>query len=260
MSYDNILFEKKKNYAIVTVNRPEKLNALNTATFADLYEAFSVISTDDDIKGVLVRGAGDKAFVAGADISEIQSLSLESGVEFSKIGQRVFNLVENLTKPVIALIDGFALGGGCEFTLACHLRLATENAKFGQPEVNLGLIPGYGGSQRLPRLIGRGRALQLLLTGDIISAQEAHQMGLVNQIVADDKLMETGEKLLMKILSKGTLAVNYVLQSVNRGLNMTLPEGLALESDFFGRACASDDMKEGTSAFLEKRKPNFKGK
>ncbi len=259
MSLTHILLEKKPPVAIVTINRPEKLNALNTATFLELEQAFINIREDNSIRGVLVKGAGDKAFVAGADISEIQKLGMQDGIEFSRLGQRVFRLIETLTKPVIALITGFALGGGCEFTLACHLRLATSQSKFGQPEVNLGLIPGYGGTQRLPRLIGRGRALELLLTGDMINAERAYEIGLVNRIVEADELEEVGQKMLAKILSKGPLAVRNILEVVQRGLEGTLEEGIALESDYFGITCATEDMKEGTSAFLEKRKPNFKG-
>ena len=260
MPFQNIIVEKNPPVAAVTINRPDKLNALNTATFLELEKAFEDIREDPAIRGVLVKGAGDKAFVAGADISEIRNLGLREGTEFSRLGQRVFHLIETLNKPVIALINGFALGGGCEFTMACHLRLATPQSKFGQPEVNLGLIPGYGGTQRLPRLVGRGRALELLLTGDMIDAQRAYEIGLLNRIVEAEQLEETGKKLLNKILAKGPLAVKNVLEVVHRGLNGTLEEGVALESDYFGMTCATDDMKEGTGAFLEKRKPEFKGK
>ena len=260
MSFQNILLEKNPPTATVTINRPDKLNALNTATFLELEQAFNEIHSDDAIRGVLVKGAGTKAFVAGADISEIRNLSLQAGINFSRLGQRVFQMIETLNKPVIALINGFALGGGCEFTMACHLRIATPQSKFGQPEVNLGLIPGYGGTQRLPRLIGRGLALELLLTGDMIDAQRAYEIGLVNRVVEADQLEATGEKILGKILAKGPLAVKHMLEVVHRGLNGTLEEGIALESDYFGITCATEDMKEGTSAFLEKRKPEFKGK
>ena len=260
MPFVNILLEKKPPVATVTVNRPNKLNALNTATFLELEQAFTDIRDDTSIRGVLVKGAGEKAFVAGADISEIQNLGLRDGIEFSRLGQRVFRLIETLNKPVIALINGFALGGGCEFTMACHIRLATPQSKFGQPEVNLGLIPGYGGTQRLPRLIGRGLALELLLTGDMIDAERAYSIGLVNRIVEAGELEEAGQKLLVKILSKGPLAVKNMLEVVQRGLEGTLEEGIALESDYFGITCASEDMKEGTSAFLEKRKAEFKGR
>lgn len=259
MSFANILLEKKPPVATVTINRPDKLNALNTATFLELEQAFIDIRGDDSIGGVLVRGAGDKAFVAGADISEIHELGLQEGIEFSRLGQRVFKIIETLNKPVIALINGFALGGGCEFTMACHLRLATPQSKFGQPEVNLGLIPGYGGTQRLPRLVGRGRGLEILLTGDMIDAERAYQIGLVNRIVEAEELEEVGQKMLTKILLKGPVAVKNILEVVQRGLEGTLDEGIALESDYFGITCATEDMKEGTSAFLEKRKPKFKG-
>ena len=259
MAYQNLLFETEDSIAVITINRPEKLNALNTATFLELNDVLLKIQQDGSIRGVLITGSGDKAFVAGADIEEIQGLSLEKGVEFSKLGQGVFSLIENLGKPVIALIDGYALGGGCELTMACHLRFASDRSKFGQPEVNLGLIPGYGGTQRLPRLIGRSLALEYLLTADIISAQRAYEIGLVNKVVPSEELLDTGKKMLKQILSKGPVAVKYILETVHRGLNGTLEEGLSIEADHFGMACATEDMKEGTRAFLEKRKPEFKG-
>lgn len=260
MDYQNIVFETEPPMAILTINRPQKLNALNTATFTELNDALLIIQRDSNLGGVLIKGSGDKAFVAGADINEIQPLLLEGGVAFSQFGQQVFNLIEKLDKPVIALIDGYALGGGCELTLACHLRFATARSQFGQPEVNLGLIPGYGATQRLPRLIGRGLALELLLTADMISAQRAFEIGLINRIVAEEELLEVGKQTLRKILSKGPVAVRYILGCVQRGLNVSLEEGMLIESDHFGMACATEDMKEGTIAFLEKRKPQFKGR
>jgi len=260
MKYKTLVFEIENSAAIVTLNRPEKLNALNQQTFIELDHVFCETAADSSIKGVLLTGAGEKAFAAGADISEIQDLSLEEGRAFSIFGQNVFNKIEQCSKPVIALINGFALGGGCELAMSCHLRIASENAKFGQPEVNLGLIPGYGGTQRLPRLIGRNAALEFLLTGNMFTAQQALQYGLVNKVVPAADLADAGRELLDSILAKGPLAVKYILETVNRGLNMPLYEALRLEADYFGTACASEDKKEGTCAFLEKRRPQFKGK
>lgn len=259
MDYQNLLLEKEQSLLSITINRPDKLNALNRRTLEELDSVFSEVETDDQIKGILLTGAGDKAFVAGADISEIQHLDLRAGKAFAQFGQHVFSKIENCTKPVLALINGFALGGGCELAMACHLRIAAETAKFGQPEVNLGLIPGYGGTQRMARLMGKGRALELLLTGNMIDAQRAFETGLVNQVVAADTLKTSGTKLLQTILSKAPLAITYVLETVNRGLNLSIEQGLALEADYFGKSCASEDMQEGTGAFLEKRKPEFKG-
>jgi len=260
MEYQNILLETELPLAIITINRPAKLNALNTVTFIELNDALLNVAKNTAIGGVLIKGAGEKAFVAGADINEIQQLTLEGGVAFSRFGQAVFNFLEELSKPVIALIDGYALGGGLELALACHLRIASDRSQLGQPEVSLGLLPGYGATQRLPRLVGKGTALELLLTGDAISASRAFEIGLVNKVVPADQLMETGRKILLKILSKSPLALKYVLQCVHRGLNMPLAEGLQLEADHFGMACSTEDMKEGTGAFLEKRKAIFKGK
>lgn len=260
MDYETLLYKKDEQIALITLNRPQKLNALNNKTLRELKQVFESIARDDQIKGVLLSGAGGKAFVAGADISEIQSLSLEEGKEFARFGQDIFTRIENFPKPVVALIDGYTLGGGCELAMACHLRLATEKSKFGQPEVSLGLIPGYGGTQRLPRLIGKGAALEMLLTGGMISAERALQLGLVNKILPKESLLEEGKALLNSILSQAPLAIKYVLETVNRGLDMPLTKALRLEADYFGMACASEDMKEGTGAFLEKRKANFQGK
>lgn len=259
MNDTNLLVKKEQPLLIITLNRPDKLNALNRRTLEELDFAFSEIEKDEQIKGVLLTGSGSKAFAAGADIAEIRTLDLSTGKEFARFGQRVFARIENCTKPVIALVNGFALGGGCELAMACHMRIAADTAKFGQPEVNLGLIPGYGGTQRMARLIGKGRALELLLTGNIISAQRAYEMGLVNQLCPAEELENAGRKLLQTVFSKAPLAVSYVLESVNRGLNVSLEEGIRLEADYFGKSCASADMKEGTGAFLEKRKPDFKG-
>jgi enoyl-CoA hydratase len=260
MSYNNITFGIANEIALVSIDRPERLNALNLETFAELDRVFDEIIAAPEIRGVLVTGNGEKAFVAGADITEIRDLGLSDGIAFSRTGQKVFNKIEACEKPVIALVNGFALGGGCELALACHLRIASEKAKFGQPEVNLGLVPGYGGTQRLPRLVGRGRALELLLTGDTVSAEEALQMGLVNRVVKADELMDAGKELMKVILSKGPVAVSYMLQAVHQGLNTTLEEGIRLEANYFGMACSTEDVKEGTTAFLEKRRPHFKGR
>ncbi len=259
MPYQAISITIKKRIATVTLEREAKLNALNQQTLSELKAAFTDLKTNDAVSGILLTGSGSKAFAAGADISEIQKLSLNSGRAFARFGQEVFNLIESLDKPVIALVNGFALGGGCELAMACHIRIASENARFGQPEVNLGLIPGYGGTQRLPRLIGRGRALELLLSGDMISAQRAYEIGLVNKVTPADKLIEEGTALLDSILNKAPLAVSYVLEAVNRGQNAPLDEALRIEADYFGMSCATNDMKEGTAAFLERRKPEYKG-
>jgi len=260
MELKNLLLEYKDNQAIVSINRREKLNALNQETLSELWEVFGQLAADETVKGILLTGSGSKAFAAGADIEEIRRLDLESGREFALFGQRVYSRIETMHKPVIALINGYALGGGCELAMACHLRIAAENAKLGQPEVNLGLIPGYGGTQRLPRLVGRGIALQLLLTGEMIDAERAYQLGLVNKIVPAEQLLDSGKELLGHILNKGPLSVQFVLETVHRGLNQTLEEGLHTEADFFGMACNSDDMKEGIDAFLQKRRAGFKGK
>ncbi len=259
MNYKNLLLEKEYPLLRITLNRPDKLNALNRRTLEELDAIFLEIEKDDQVKGILLSGAGDKAFAAGADIGEIQNLNLATGKEFARFGQRIFTQIENCTKPVIALVNGYALGGGCELAMACHIRLASENAKFGQPEVNLGVIPGYGGTQRMARLIGKGRALELLLSGTMITAERAYETGLVNQVFPAAELEAAGRKMLNTIFNKAPLAISYVLETVNRGLSLSLEEGIRLEADYFGQSCASDDMKEGTGAFLEKRKPDFKG-
>ncbi len=260
MTYETITLQEEKGIALITINRPDRLNALNLTTFADLDKGMDYINANDDIRGVLVTGSGEKAFVAGADITEISGLSRKDGTRFSETGQAVFQKIEYCRKPVIALINGFALGGGCELAMACHLRIAAETARFGQPEVNLGLIPGYGGTQRLPRLVGRGRAMELLLTAEMISAGRAYEIGLVNQVVPQGALEEAGLKMMNTILSKGPKAVAFMLQVVHEGLNQPLEEGIRLEAEYFGKACATEDMKEGTSAFLEKRRAVFEGK
>ncbi len=260
MTYENLLLKKKSSIAYVTVNRPKVLNALNSATLEELRAAFTDIKADREIRVVIFTGSGEKAFIAGADINELAQRDAVSGKEYAARGQSVLDLIENLGKPVIACINGFALGGGCEIALACTMRLASDNAKLGQPEVKLGIIPGYGGSQRLPRLIGKGLANQILLTGEMITAQEAHRIGLVNEITAPAELIPRAEAIAAKIIANAPLAVQYTLEAVNRGMEMPLAEGLYLETALFGVACATEDKKEGTTAFLEKRPAQFKGK
>jgi len=260
MNFENILFEKKNSIAYVTVNRPKVLNALNMATMEELRSAFHDIKNDPSIRVVIMTGAGEKAFIAGADIGELAKHDPVSAKAYTHRGQSVLNLIENLGKPVIACLNGFALGGGCEIAMACTMRLASENAKLGQPEVKLGIIPGYGGTQRLPRLVGKGLAMQLVLTGEMISAQEAHRIGLVNEIVAAAELIPRAEAIAQKIIANAPLAVQYTMEAVNRGMEMPLAEGLFLEATLFGVSCATEDKKEGTTAFLEKRQAQFKGK
>jgi enoyl-CoA hydratase/carnithine racemase len=259
MTYENILVEKKNAIAYVTVNRPRVLNALNMATMEELRAAFHDIKADATVRVVIFTGAGEKAFIAGADISELAKQDAVTGKEYTHRGQNVLNLIENLGKPVIACINGFALGGGCEIALACTMRLASDNAKLGQPEVKLGIIPGYGGSQRLPRLVGKGLAMQMVLAGEMITAQEAHRIGLVNEVTAPADLMPRAEAIAAKIIANAPLAVQYAMEAVNKGMEMTLAEGLYLEAVLFAVACSSEDKKEGTTAFLEKRTPQFKG-
>ncbi|HKW16287.1 MAG TPA: enoyl-CoA hydratase-related protein [Terriglobales bacterium] len=260
MTFSNIAFEKKNAIAYVTVNRPKVLNALNMATMEELRTAFHDIKNDASVRVVIMTGAGEKAFIAGADIGELAKNDPVTAKEYTHRGQSVLNLIENLGKPVIACINGFALGGGCEIAMACTMRLASENAKLGQPEVKLGIIPGYGGTQRLPRLVGKGIAMQLLLAGEMISAQEAHRIGLVNEVVPPAELIPRAEAIAQKIIANGPLAVQYTMEAVNKGTEMPLAEGLYLEATLFGVACATEDKKEGTSAFLEKRQAQFKGK
>jgi len=259
MSYENLLTEKSGAAVRVTVNRPEKLNALNAQVIAELERCFQTLREDREVRAVILTGAGEKAFVAGADIGEIASLTPLEAREFAQRGQKVFDQIENLGKPVIAAVNGYALGGGCELAMACTLRIASENARFGQPETKLGLIPGYGGTQRLARLLGKGRALELLASGEPISAQEAYRVGLVNQVVPAKDLIPACEALAGKIVANAPLAVKFVLEAVNRGMEMPLAEGLALEASLFGLCCATEDMKEGTQAFLDKRSPKFTG-
>jgi len=255
----NVAYEKKGGIAYVTINRPKVLNALNTPTWTDLRTAFEDARDDSRVRGVILTGAGDKAFIAGADISELAHVSAVQAEQSSRFGQKVLDLIENFGKPVVAAVNGFALGGGCETAMACTIRIAVETAKFGQPEVSLGLVPGGGGTQRLPRLVGKGRALQLILSGEMISAQEAHRIGLINEIVPAADLITRAEAILKRIASNAPIAVKYALDAVNKGLETSQSEGLALEASYFGLCAATEDKAEGTSAFLQKRAPQFKG-
>lgn len=261
--YSTLLFDPSTDgsnrIAKVTVNRPDKLNALNSTVMNELKELFEKLKDDDSVDVVILTGSGEKAFVAGADIKELNVLDAKSGKDFSTKGQEVFNAIENLGKPVIAAVNGFALGGGCEIALACHMRVASENAKFGQPEVNLGIIPGYGGTQRLARLIGKGRAMEMILTGDMIDAKTALDFGLVNKVVPQAELIKTAEELATKILSKGQIAVRMSVKTINATHEMGQAEGQKYEAELFGYCCGTKDFKEGTAAFLEKRKAEFKG-
>jgi enoyl-CoA hydratase len=254
-----LLFELTEGIARVTVNRPDKLNALNAIVIAELGDAVTRIETDAAVRGVILTGAGSKAFVAGADIGELTEQGVAGGRARALAGQLVFRRLERCGKPVIAAVNGFALGGGCELALACHLRVASETAKFGQPEVKLGIAPGYGGTARLPRLIGAARALELLLTGDMIDAEEARRIGLVNRVVPSDRVVPEAETILRTILGNGPLAIRACLEAVQTGMDMTLDQALLLEAGYFGLLSATADMQEGTKAFLEKRKPAFKG-
>jgi enoyl-CoA hydratase len=258
LAFENILLTINDGIALVTINRPDKLNALNAKTFAELDKAIDEIKMNNDIFILVITGAGKKAFVAGADINELSQSNEETGKEFAQRGQQVFNKIENLGKPVIAAVNGFALGGGCELSLACHIRFASENAMFGQPEVNLGIIPGYGGTQRLPKIVNPARAIEYILTGEMIDASEAFRIGLVNKVFSQDELIDKVFELSKKIISKGPIAVKMSLQSILNSRNMPLSEGLNSEADLFGKCCGTLDFKEGTEAFLEKRKPDFK--
>ncbi len=257
LTLENVLYEKKGPIAYLTLNRPKVLNALNQRTWQDLRAAFEEARDDVEVRGVILTGAGDKAFIAGADIGEIAQITAVEAERSSTYGQEVLNLVENLGKPVIAAVNGFALGGGCETAMACTIRIANDTAKFGQPEVKLGVIPGGGGTQRLPRLVGKGRALQLILSGEMISAQEAYRIGLVNEVVPAAELISRAEGILKQIFSNAPLAVKYSLEAVNKGLEMSQAEGLSLEASLFGLCAGTEDKKEGTQAFLQKRAAQF---
>jgi enoyl-CoA hydratase len=259
-TYENLLWEEKDGLVVVTVNRPKALNALNAGTLDELNDAMLAIHDRSDLGAVILTGAGERAFVAGADIGELAEAGASEGRDASLKGQAVFRLFEQLHRPVIAAVNGFALGGGCELALACNMRIAAEEAKFGLPEVKLGLIPGYGGTQRLPRLVGIGRALELILSGEAIDAAEAYRIGLVNRVVPQAKLMEEAEKTARVILQRGPLAVRFALEAVYRGFDMSLGDGQQLEASLFGQACGSEDKQEGTKAFMEKRPARFVGR
>lgn len=260
MTFDNLLLERDGAVAILTFNRPKVLNALNAATLAELETALRALQSDDDVRAIVLTGSGEKAFVAGADINELAVLTPAQGKEHARHGQRVFDLIEQLGKPVIAAINGFALGGGCELAMACTLRVAADTARLGQPEINLGIIPGYAGSQRLPRLVGKGRALEILLTGDMVSAQRAYEIGLVNQVVPAAELMAAAKKLAAALAGKAPIATRYIIEAVNHGLDMPLAQAQFFETALFGAIASTEDTREGTSAFLEKRKATWKGR
>jgi enoyl-CoA hydratase len=260
MVLENIRYELRPPLAVVTIDRPKVLNALNRLSMTELERVFHELGQNADVRVILLTGAGEKAFVAGADISELASLSPLEGEQLATRGQRIFHLIENCGKPVIACINGFALGGGCELALACTLRLASSTARVGQPEVKIGIIPGYGGTQRLPRLIGKGAALKMILTGEAVGAAEALRLGLVDEVVEPDQLMPRAEKLAQTIAGMAPLAVRDCIRAVNSGYDLPLASGLELEASLFGLACSTSDKAEGARAFFEKRAPNWSGK
>ncbi len=260
MTYEMLQVEREGAVAVVTLNRPKVLNALNAQTIAELGQAMQALQADDSVRAVVLTGAGEKSFVAGADINELAVQTPVQGKEHAAAGQRVFDLIECLGKPVVAAINGFALGGGCELAMACTLRIAADTARLGQPEVNLGLTPGYGGLQRLPRLVGRGLALELLLSGDMISAARAYEIGLVNRVVPAADLPAEARKLAAALAGKAPIATRYILEAVHHGAEMPLVEAQHLEATLFGLVSTTDDMREGTRAFLEKRKAEWKGR
>src|SRR5437763_13535210 len=260
MDYENIKVAVADGILRLTIDRPKVLNALNAQTVGEIHRAFQEARGDDAVRAVIVTGGGEKAFVAGADINELAAQTPIGGKETAQRGQEVLQFIERFPKPVIAAINGFALGGGCELALACHIRIASENAQLGLPEVTLGIIPGYGGTQRMARLLGKGKALELICTGDRINAAEAEKIGLVNRVVPADQLMSTCEEMARKIASRRPLAIRAAIEAVNNGLNMSFEEGQFLEATLFGLLCASDDTKEGMRAFLEKRAANFQGR
>ena len=257
---ENVRTENRDGVLVITVDRPKVLNALNAQTVDELRQAFRAAREDDSVKSVILTGGGEKAFVAGADIKELSTMTPIAGKETSERGQRVFRAIERFPKPVIAAINGFALGGGCELALACHIRIASEKAQLGLPEVTLGIIPGYGGTQRMARLLGKGKALELILTGDRVGAAEAERIGLVNKVVPADQLMSTAEEMARNIAKRGPLAVRAAIEAVMSGSDMPFEEGQFLEATLFGLLASTDDMKEGMAAFLEKRAANFRGK
>ena len=260
MAYENLLYEKRDGIAFITLNRPKVLNALNRQTVEELHKVLLDARDDASVRVLILSGAGEKAFVAGADINELAQQTPVNGKEFSLYGQGVFHLLETIGKPSICAINGFALGGGCELALSCSIRLASKSAKLGQPEVKLGIIPGYGGSQRLARLCGKGVAHELCLTGEMITAEEAQRIGLVNHVYEAAELLPAAESMAKKIIEKAPLAVKYCMEVIERGVEMRQEEGLFLEATLFGLCCATEDMREGTKAFLEKRAAKFQGK
>jgi len=259
MTFENLLYEVRDAIAFITFNRPKVLNALNRTTVEELRDALVAARDDAAVRVVILTGAGEKSFVAGADISELAQQTPVNGKEFSLFGQSVFHLLETMGKPSICVINGFALGGGCELALSCSIRIASKTAKLGQPEVRLGIIPGYGGSQRLARLCGKGVAHELCLTGEMITAEEAQRIGLLNRIYEPSELLPAAEAMARKIIANAPIAVKYTMEAIERGVEMSQEEGLFLEATLFGLSCATEDMREGTKAFLEKRPPAFKG-
>jgi enoyl-CoA hydratase len=260
MAFDNLLLERDGAVAIVTINRPKVLNALNSETIDELRRAILELEADDGIRATVLTGAGEKAFVAGADINELAVQTPVTGREHALAGQQVFDLVENMGKPVIAAINGFALGGGCELAMACTLRLAADTAKLGQPEIALGLLPGYAGTQRLPRLVGKGKAMEMMLTGAQITAEEAQRIGLVNRVVPAPDLMNAAKALAAQLARSAPIAMRYIINAVNKGFEMPFAEACQYEATLFGLVASTEDMREGTKAFLEKRKAEFKGR
>jgi enoyl-CoA hydratase len=260
MTFENLLLERDGAIAIVTINRPKVLNALNTQTLDELRRAFLDLKHDEGVRVLILTGTGDKSFVAGADINELAVQTPTGGREHALAGQHVFDVIENLGKPVIAAINGFALGGGCELAMACTLRLAADTARLGQPEISLGLLPGYAGTQRLPRLVGKGKAMEMILTGVLVAADEAQRIGLVTRVVPAADLMAEARKLAAQLARSAPIAMRYIINAVNKGVEMPFAEACQYEATLFGLVASTDDMREGTTAFLEKRKPEFKGR
>lgn len=260
MELENVKLEKRERIGWITINRPNKLNALNVKTVIELTEAFTAMKKDDDVGVVVLTGAGEKSFAAGADIGELLLLDMRAGKEFAARGQALTNLIENLGKPVIAAVNGFALGGGCELAMACTLRIASEKARLGQPEINLGTIPGYGGTQRLARLVPRGIAMELVLTGRVLTAEQALALGLVNKVVPQESLISAVEEMAKTLLSKPPIALKACMEATFHGCEMSIEDGLRLEASLFALTCGTEDMKEGMKAFLEKREASFKGR
>ena len=258
--YGTLLIAEEEGVAVVTINRPKALNALNSEVLDDLAKAFDELAAKDAVKAIILTGSGEKSFVAGADITQMKDMNVVEGKLFAEKGQGTFLKVEQCPKPVIAAVNGFALGGGCELSMACDIRIAAENAKFGQPEVSLGIVPGFGGTQRLPRLVGRGMAKLLIYTGDMIDAQEALRIGLVQKVVAPENLLVEAKNIVKRILKKSAVAVNFAKDAINRGMEMDIPNALQYEAYIFGTCFASEDQKEGMTAFVEKRKPAFSGR